>query len=146
VCTFRGSGLILLALDCSQIPSYFIPSLGPAPKWCSSLENFTVCYYFNDRIFLLVIFVVTLQIFLQEELDMGGQTTIYDHYKFLTKEDLERLNLTNLIGTNLLRAYMHGFFINHALYKKVGCLWCIILFTCISRVVEMLIYLIFRRA
>jgi hypothetical protein len=42
VCTFPGSGLILLALDSSQIPSYFIPSLGPAPKWCSSLENFTV--------------------------------------------------------------------------------------------------------
>ncbi|KAL9324396.1 hypothetical protein ACSQ67_009253 [Phaseolus vulgaris] len=98
VCTFPGSGLILLALDCCQIPSYFIPSLGPAPKWCSSLENFT------------------------EELDMGGQTTIYDHYKFLTKEDLERLNLTNLIGTNLLRAYMHGFFINHALYKKAKAL------------------------
>ncbi|XP_061356188.1 uncharacterized protein LOC133300623 [Gastrolobium bilobum] len=98
VCTFPGSGLILLALDCSQIPSYFIPSLGPAPKWCSSLENFT------------------------EELDMGGQTTIYDHYKFLTKEELERLNLTNLIGTNLLRAYMHGFFINYALYKKAKAL------------------------
>lgn len=42
VCTFPGSGLILLALDCSQIPSYIIPSLGPVPKWCSSLENFTV--------------------------------------------------------------------------------------------------------
>ncbi|CAL0317099.1 unnamed protein product [Lupinus luteus] len=98
VCTFPGSGLILLALDSSQIPSYFIPSLGPAPKWCSSLENFT------------------------EELDMGGQTTIYDHYKFLTKEELERLNLTNLIGTNLLRAYMHGFFINYALYKKAKAL------------------------
>ena len=27
--------------------------------------------------------------------------------------------MTNLIGTNLLRAYMHGFFIDHQLYKKV---------------------------
>ncbi|KAK2423458.1 nucleolar protein [Trifolium repens] len=98
VCTFPGSGLILLALDSSQIPSYFIPSLGPAPKWCSSLENFT------------------------EELEMGGQTTIYDHFKFLTKEELDRLNLTHLIGTNVLRAYMHGFFINYALYKKAKAL------------------------
>ncbi|KAI4348607.1 hypothetical protein L6164_009314 [Bauhinia variegata] len=98
VCTFSGSGLILLALDGSQIPSYFIPALGPAPKWCSSLEFFT------------------------EELDSSGQTTIYDHYKFLTKEELERLNLTNLIGTNLLRAYMHGYFVNHALYKKAKAL------------------------
>jgi len=77
---------------------------------------------------------------------MGGQTTIYDHYKFLTKEELERLNLTNLIGTNLLRAYMHGFFINHALYKKVGCLWYVFYFTCVSRVIEMLISFFFPRA
>ncbi|KAJ7972134.1 Nucleolar protein 10 [Quillaja saponaria] len=94
VCTFSGSGLIMLALDCSQIPSYFLPALGPAPKWCTSLENLT------------------------EELEEGGETTIYDHYKFLTAEQLERLNLTNLIGTNLVRAYMHGFFINYRLYKK----------------------------
>lgn len=42
ICVFKESGLILLALDSSQIPSYFIPALGPAPKWCSYLENLTV--------------------------------------------------------------------------------------------------------
>ncbi|KAM5548387.1 hypothetical protein ABKV19_000017 [Rosa sericea] len=94
ICTFPGSGLMLLALDCSQIPSYFIPELGPAPNWCSYLQNLT------------------------EELEEGAQTTIYDDYKFLTKEDLERLRLTKLIGTNLLRAYMHGFFVRYSLYKK----------------------------
>ncbi|KAH6789030.1 embryo sac development arrest 7 [Perilla frutescens var. frutescens] len=94
VCIFKESGLILLALDNSQIPSYFIPALGTAPKWCSYLENLT------------------------EELEEGGETTIYDDYKFLTKEDLAKLNLTNLIGTNLLRAYMHGYFIDYRLYKK----------------------------
>jgi len=53
-----------------------------------------------------------------------AQTTIYDDYKFVTKEELERLNLTNLIGTNLLRAYMHGFFIDYGFYKKVRmCTW-----------------------
>ncbi|XP_038970616.1 nucleolar protein 10 isoform X2 [Phoenix dactylifera] len=98
ICIFRESGLMLLALDCSQIPAYFIPALGPAPKWCSYLENIT------------------------EEMEEGSQTTIYDDYKFLTKEDLERLNLTNLIGTNLLRAYMHGFFIDYRLYKKAQAL------------------------
>lgn len=56
---------------------------------------------------------------LQEEMEEGTQSVIYDDYKFLTKEDLERLNLTSLIGTNLLRAYMHGFFIDYRLYKKV---------------------------
>ncbi|KAL8223572.1 hypothetical protein R6Q57_019047 [Mikania cordata] len=94
LCVFSESGLMLLALDTSQIPSYFLPSLGPAPKWCSYMENLT------------------------EELEEDAQTTIYDDYKFLTKEEIEKLNLTNLIGTNLLRAYMHGFFIDFRLYKK----------------------------
>lgn len=42
LCVSKGSGLIMLALDSSQIPSYFIPALGPAPKWCAYLENLTV--------------------------------------------------------------------------------------------------------
>ncbi|KAL3534586.1 hypothetical protein ACH5RR_003047 [Cinchona calisaya] len=98
LCVFSGSGLMLLALDNSQIPSYFVPALGPAPKWCSYLENLT------------------------EELEENAQTTIYDDFKFLTKEDLVKLNLTNLIGTNLLRAYMHGYFIDYRLYKKAQAL------------------------
>lgn len=98
LCVYRESGLMLLALDNSQIPSYFVPALGPAPSWCSYLENLT------------------------EELEEGAETSIYDHFKFLTKEDLEKLNLTNLIGTNLLRASMHGFFIDHRLYKKAQAL------------------------
>lgn len=65
------------------------------------------------------VIVLIIEFVLQEELEEGGQTTIYDDFKFLTKEDLERLKLTGLIGTNLLRAYMHGFFIDYRLYKKV---------------------------
>lgn len=95
MCVFKESGLILLALDTSQIPSYFIPALGPAPKWCSYLENLT------------------------EELEESGQTTIYDDYKFLTKEDIARLDLTKLVGTDdRIRAYMHGYFVDYKLYKK----------------------------
>ncbi|KAF7140007.1 hypothetical protein RHSIM_Rhsim06G0100100 [Rhododendron simsii] len=100
ICVFDGSGL-----DYSQILSYFIRALGPTPKWCSYLENLT------------------------EEMEKGAQTTIYDDFKFLIKEDLERLNLTNLIGTNPLRACMHGFFIDYQLYKKVMTLIiCVVLF------------------
>lgn len=43
ICMFKDSGLLLLALDSSQIPSYFIPALGPAPTWCAYLESLTVC-------------------------------------------------------------------------------------------------------
>ncbi|OWM85471.1 hypothetical protein CDL15_Pgr019095 [Punica granatum] len=41
ICIFKDSGLMMLALDSSQIPSYFIPALGPAPKWIAVLENLT---------------------------------------------------------------------------------------------------------
>ncbi|CAN7052138.1 unnamed protein product [Brassica rapa subsp. trilocularis] len=93
ICVFPESGLMLLALNSSLIPSYFIPELGPAPKWCSPLENLT------------------------EEMEETGQTTIYDNYKFVTKEELEKLQLTPLIGTDLLKAQMHGYFMKHHLYK-----------------------------
>jgi ribosome biogenesis protein ENP2 len=36
----------------------------------------------------------------------------------VTKEELENIGLSNLIGTNVLRAYMHGYFMDIRLYKK----------------------------
>ncbi len=53
-----------------------------------------------------------------EELEEDHQPVLYDDYKFVTREELEKLNLTHLIGTNMARAYMHGFFINQKLYSK----------------------------
>jgi ribosome biogenesis protein ENP2 len=38
--------------------------------------------------------------------------------RFVTKADLVRLGLEHLMGTALLRAYMHGFFIDNRLYSK----------------------------
>lgn len=132
VCVFKDSGLLLLALDCSQIPSYFIPDLGPTPKWCSPIESMTVFLIFRFSFFFSFHWNICFECWYcesisQEELEEGGQTTIYDNYKFLTREDLEKLNLTSLIGTNLLRAYMHGFFVDYRLYKKVMSLYCIVL-------------------
>ena len=72
-------------------------------------SNFDLCSSGNNTL---------LALSLREEMEEGAQTTIYDDFKFLTKEDLERLNLTNLIGTNLLRANMHGFFIDHRCIKR----------------------------
>jgi hypothetical protein len=69
--------------------------------------------------FLGVGYILDIVHSMQEELEEEGHSVIYDDFKFVTKEDLEKLNLGNLIGTNLLRAYMHGFFIDHRLYNKV---------------------------
>lgn len=44
---------------------------------------------------------------------------VYDDYKFVTRSELEEMNLTQFIGSTLLRAYMHGFFMDIRLYKKV---------------------------
>ena len=45
---------------------YYIPSLGPAPRWCSFLDNIT------------------------EEMEEGKGSVIYDDFKFVTREDLVR--------------------------------------------------------
>ena len=55
---------------------------------------------------------------LTEELEESKTDTIYDDYKFLTLEELKALSLTSLIGSNLLRAYMHGYFVDQRLYRK----------------------------
>lgn len=94
LCIVPNTGMFFLACEDKKIQSFFIPSLGSAPKWCSFLDSIV------------------------EELEENQEDTIYDDYKFVTMKDLEKIGLTHLVGTNLLRAYMHGFFIDHRLYNK----------------------------
>ncbi|XP_037910982.1 nucleolar protein 10 [Hermetia illucens] len=93
-CTIPNTGMFFFAQEDVKMLTYYIPSLGPAPKWCSFLDN------------------------LAEEIESEAVEHIYDDYQFVTKKELEELNLDNLIGTNLLRAYMHGYFIDVRLYNK----------------------------
>ncbi|VDM98407.1 unnamed protein product [Thelazia callipaeda] len=93
-CRYPGSGLLFMANEAPKLLQYFVPSLGMAPKWCSYLEMIT------------------------EELEEAEQPVVYDDYKFVTKEQLEEVGLSHLIGTNLLRAYMHGYFMDMRLYNK----------------------------
>jgi ribosome biogenesis protein ENP2 len=95
VAWYEGSGMFFFANEGQKMKTYFIPSLGPAPKWCWFLDNLT------------------------EELEESTENVVYDDYKFVTSEELELLGLTHLIGTNYLRAYMHGFFIDMKLYREV---------------------------
>ncbi|XP_058839065.1 nucleolar protein 10-like [Topomyia yanbarensis] len=83
--------------DCEDL-SYYISSLGPAPPWCSFLDNLT------------------------EEIESETVQNIYDDYKFITKQELADLGLNQLEGTNMLRAYMHGYFIDIRLYNKAKAL------------------------
>ncbi|EPE10395.1 wd repeat-containing protein [Ophiostoma piceae UAMH 11346] len=90
-----NTGMILSANEGRQQHAWFIPMLGPAPKWCSFLER------------------------LVDEMAEEVSTTTYDNYKFLTLPELRSLSLAHLIGkTNLLRPYMHGYFVASKLYDQ----------------------------
>ncbi|XP_013769690.1 nucleolar protein 10 [Pundamilia nyererei] len=95
VCVYPNSGMLFTANEDPKMNTFYIPALGPAPRWCSFLDNLT------------------------EELEESPESTVYDDYKFVTRKDLENLGLTHLIGSSLLRAYMHGFFMDIRLYHKV---------------------------
>lgn len=86
--------MLLIANETIKMQTYYIPSLGPAPYWCNFLDNLT------------------------EELEELNYDIIYDDYKFITEKELNELGLLHLKGTNLLRAYMHGHFMDIRLYRK----------------------------
>ncbi|KAJ2083953.1 Small ribosomal subunit biogenesis [Coemansia sp. RSA 988] len=94
VCMMPGSGIMFVAGECSEIQSYFIPQLGPAPRWAHFLENLT------------------------EEMEQNPQQTVYDDYKFVVRRELEALGLSHLIGSPVLKPYMHGFFVDLRLYER----------------------------
>merc|ERR1712000_263441 len=91
----KDTGMILTANEGKQQHSFFVPQLGPAPKWCSFLDN------------------------LVEEMAEEVRSETYDNYKFLTVPELKQLSLAHLVGkTNLLRPYMHGYFVASKLYDQ----------------------------
>jgi ribosome biogenesis protein ENP2 len=125
VCIFPGSGLMLLALDNSQIPAHFIPALGPAPKWCSHLDNLTVSKLspigFVASLVNLYLNISFRRFLKQEEMEEKQENTLYDDYKFLTEEEMERLGLSEYKNSDAVRAHLHGYVIRYDLYKKVIC-------------------------
>ncbi|KAJ2722493.1 Small ribosomal subunit biogenesis [Coemansia sp. Benny D115] len=94
VCVVPDSGLLLVAAEASEMLAYFVPQLGPAPRWAHFLENLT------------------------EEMEETVQQTVYDDYKFVARRELESLGLAHLVGTPLLKPYMHGFFVDLRLYER----------------------------
>ena len=91
----KNSGMLLTANEGQQQHAFFIPQLGPAPRWCSFLDN------------------------ISEELAEEVRTDNYENYKFLTLPELRSLSMDHLIGmTNLLRPYMHGYFVASKLYEQ----------------------------
>lgn len=101
----KDSGMILTANEGRQQHSFLIPQLGPAPKWCSFLDNLVeeMAEDPNDP----------------NAFNSQKAGDIYDNYRFLTIQQLQSLNLAHLVGTtSLLRPYMHGYFVAQRLYEE----------------------------
>lgn len=94
LCVVPQSGMLFLATEDTKMQTYFLPSLGAAPRWCSHLDA------------------------LIEELEEEEAPTQYDDYKFVTADELKQLGLHDLIGTDMLRAVMHGYYMDLRLYNK----------------------------
>lgn len=61
-----GSGLLMTANEGIQMGTYYIPQLGPAPRWASFLENIT------------------------EEMEDQTLRNVYEDYKFVERNELKR--------------------------------------------------------
>ena len=93
------SGLFFTPCDAPRVGTYFAPGLGPAPKWCAFLDT------------------------VADELANGGPQTeksvVYEDYVFVTREQLSSLGADNLIGTSVVKAYMHGFWVDRRVHAKL---------------------------
>ncbi|KAI0434158.1 WD40-repeat-containing domain protein [Xylaria sp. FL1042] len=91
----KGTGMILTANEGQAMHAFLIPQLGNAPRWAGHLDSLT------------------------EEMASEVTTDNYENYKFLTLPELRSLSMDHLIGkTNLLRPYMHGYFVASKLYEQ----------------------------
>ncbi|WWD16216.1 hypothetical protein CI109_100642 [Kwoniella shandongensis] len=90
------SGLLFVACEAPQLSSYYVPEIGPAPKWASFLDS------------------VTEE--LADDFTGGAGKSAYADFKFVDKTELDTLGLTHLIGSSALKPYMHGYFLSLKLY------------------------------
>lgn len=86
ICTVPHTGLLMFPAETKRIQTFYIPSLGPAPKWCSFIDNIT------------------------EELEEEAPS-IYTDYKFVTQDELEQYAFFCYILMNCsFLFYFIGFF------------------------------------
>lgn len=92
----KESGMLLTANEGPQQHAFFIPQLGPAPKWCSFLDNMV------------------------EEMAEEAPQGAYDDVKFLTLPELKTLAIDHLIGTAKVQPAigMHGYYVTVPLYEQ----------------------------
>jgi ribosome biogenesis protein ENP2 len=93
------SGLIVAPVEASKVATWFVPQLGPAPSWAQHLDSAAADAEAADD-------------------DDDERAKLYDNFTFVTRSELAELNLAHLVGTPLLRDYMHGFFVATKFYQE----------------------------
>jgi ribosome biogenesis protein ENP2 len=90
------SGLFFTPCEGAKVGTHFVPEVGPAPRWCSYLDTLTH----------------------EPSLDATPGQPAGDHL-FVTREQLQALGAEKLIGTSVVQAYMHGFWIDRKVHAKL---------------------------
>ncbi|KAF2860525.1 hypothetical protein K470DRAFT_216855 [Piedraia hortae CBS 480.64] len=100
------TGMLVAANEGVQQHAFFIPQLGPAPKWCA---------YLDHRVEEMAEDAEDPNAFVPDK--RVGE--IYDNYVFLDMEQLRELQLDTLLGqkNSKLRPYMHGCFVPKDTYE-----------------------------
>jgi ribosome biogenesis protein ENP2 len=93
----KDTGMVFVANETERVGIFYIPTLGNAPKWCSFVEGL------NDEV---------------QEL----KPSLVQNKQFVTIEELEKLNGSDLIGSEMVTGYMHGYLIDSKLYYKLKAL------------------------
>lgn len=91
---FPGSGLLMVPCEDMVINTFYVPDLGPSPAFAAFLDD------------------------LAADMSTNALTSSYEGLYFVTKEDLEKVGLDLVADSSLCIPYMHGFYINKALYDK----------------------------
>jgi ribosome biogenesis protein ENP2 len=99
-----NSGLFFTPCDAPRVGTYFAPGVGAAPRWCSFLD--TVADELNQQL-------------TGKAVDGSEVKQVYEDYVFLTKEQLQALGAEKLIGTSVVKAYMHGFWMDRKVHAKL---------------------------
>lgn len=108
LCVIGSSGVMCTALEAKRVKTYYVPALGPAPKWCAFLDSFTEELEDGRR----------LKGAANPDNETGKDEEVYENYKFVSSHNLEGLGLGHLVGTDILKPYMHGYFVHQRLYRR----------------------------
>jgi len=91
---YPSSGLIFAPSEQENVPCYYVPQLGPAPRFAAHLDQ------------------------LAEDLEANAEVGQYEDFKFVTLEELRQCGLESISSSSLVQPYMHGYYMNRKLWDR----------------------------